>query len=164
MHKRCFSHVQQNYSQVNVLDTYCYWNQKIAVLVFQILTDSNTGLTETVLQIPHFFPVPGSHMVNNFHESLKKQHNLQTKGQWRHRKNTWGENSEDKCCSITIYAILNKEFYLNELYFILPLLFSLYNPAHRWHTTTWGFPISPAKLPKSASTLLNAVTEKQNFL
>lgn len=164
MHKRCFSHVQQNYSQVNVLGIYGHWNRKTAVVVFQILTDSNSALTETALQIPHFFPMPGSHMVNNLHESLKPQHNLQKKGQWRHHKNTLWENSEDECCSNAIYVILNKEFHLNKFYFILPLLFSLYNTGHKWHTTTWVFPLSPAELPKSADTLLNSMTEKWNFL
>lgn len=33
------------------------------------------------------------------------------------------------------------------MYFILPLLVSLYNPAHKWHTTTWGFRLLPAELP-----------------
>lgn len=72
MHKRCFSHVQQNYSQVNILGIYFYWNLKIAVLVFQILADLNTALIKTVLQIPHFFPMSGNRMLSNLHESLKQ--------------------------------------------------------------------------------------------
>lgn len=62
---------------------------KITVLVFKLLTDSSTALAEAVLQIPHFFPMSGNHMVNNLHESLKKQHNLQAEGQGRHHKNTY---------------------------------------------------------------------------
>lgn len=79
---------------------------KITVLVFQLLTDSSTALAEAVLQIPHFFPMSGNHMVNNLHESLKKQHNLQTEGQGRHHKNTYWESSEDKYCNITMSFLM----------------------------------------------------------
>lgn len=106
-----------------------------------------------------------SPFLPNAWESYGEQlDNLQKKGQWMHHKNTLWENSEDECCSNTIYVILNKEFHLNKFYFILQLLFSLYNAGHKWCTTTWGFPLSPVELPKSADTLLNAMTEKWNFL
>lgn len=61
---------------------------------------------------------------------------------------------------IIICGIFNTGLYL--IIYLLPLLFSLHNPAHKWDNYM-RLPNISAELLKSANILLNAVTEEWNF-
>lgn len=93
-------------------------NRSVSVLD---LTDSNTALRETDA------PFLG---LTWWTTSRKVWSNTTCRNNGSIAKTPCGEQG-GWMLQITIYDILNTGFYLNNIFF-LPLLFSLYNPAHEW--------------------------------